>query len=159
MDGGNQRAFFEEFFAPVAAEHSLVITYLKHSPLQGTRGFRLLVGAAHVTGVTLPPMWNPDGTAPFDSSMWKPSSPTACARRPRTPASCCPTSSWPPSPTAATTSRPLSPGPPKAATSPSPPSPNTSPTTPPWGPWPPCSGPPPPCPPSACPCRMRPWPG
>jgi hypothetical protein len=70
-DGGNQRAFFEEFFAPVAAEHSLVITYLKHSPLQGTRGFRLLVGAAHVTGVTLPPMWNPDGTAPFDSSMWE----------------------------------------------------------------------------------------
>jgi hypothetical protein len=71
MDGGNQRALIEEFFAPVAAKHSLVFTYLKHSPLQESRSDRLIVGAAHVTSVTMPPMWNTGGPAAFGSSMWE----------------------------------------------------------------------------------------
>jgi len=71
MDGANQRAVLEAFFEPVAAEHSLVFIYLKHSPLQEHRTDRLLVGAATVTRVTLPPMWNQSGNPPFSSSMWE----------------------------------------------------------------------------------------
>src|SRR4051794_11107441 len=71
MDGGNQRAILDAFFAPVSVEHSLVFTYLKHSPLQETRGDRLLVGAAHITGITAPPLWNSTGPGAFDSCMWE----------------------------------------------------------------------------------------
>lgn len=71
MDGSNQRAVLEAFFDPVAPHHSLVFVYLKHSPLQEQRTDRLLVGAATVTGVTLPPMWNQTGDPPFSSSMWE----------------------------------------------------------------------------------------
>ncbi|MEV0691562.1 AAA family ATPase [Streptomyces sp. NPDC050388] len=71
MDGGNQQAVIEAFFEPVARKDSLVFVYLKHSPLQEQRTDRLLVGAAHVAGVTRPPMWNQSGEQPFDSSMWE----------------------------------------------------------------------------------------
>jgi hypothetical protein len=49
----------------------LVFVYLKHSPLQEQRADRLLVGAARVTRVTLPPMYDHAGTPPFLSSMWE----------------------------------------------------------------------------------------
>lgn len=71
MDGGNQRAVMDEFFAPVAPGESLVFIYLKHSPLQEVRTDRLIVGAARVTGVQRPPMWNQEGKPPFDSCMWE----------------------------------------------------------------------------------------
>ena len=71
MDGANQRAVLESFFEPVTANHSLVFIYLKHSPLQERRTDRLMVGAATVTRVTLPPMWNQSGNPPFSSSMWE----------------------------------------------------------------------------------------
>ncbi len=71
MDGNNQRAVIEAFFEPVTVGHSLVVIYLKHSPLQELRTDRLLVGAARVTRVTLPPMYNQSPTAPFLSSMWE----------------------------------------------------------------------------------------
>ncbi|CAM5328057.1 AAA family ATPase [Streptomyces coeruleorubidus] len=71
MDGGNQQAVIQAFFEPVVRRDSLVFVYLKHSPLQEQRTDRLLVGAAHVTGVTTPPMWNQNGKPPFDSSMWE----------------------------------------------------------------------------------------
>ncbi len=71
MDGGNQRAIFDAFFEPVTEGNSLVFMYLKHSPLQEQRGDRLLVGAAHVTRVELPPMWGSGGPSAFESSMWE----------------------------------------------------------------------------------------
>lgn len=71
MDGDNQRAVLTAFFEPVAVDDSLMFVYLKHSPLQEQRTDRLMVGAAHVTGVTLPPMWNGSGPSAFESSMWE----------------------------------------------------------------------------------------
>jgi hypothetical protein len=71
MDGGNQRAIFGAFFEPVTVGTSLVFMYLKHSPLQEQRGDRLLVGAAQVTRVELPPLWGSDGPSAFESSMWE----------------------------------------------------------------------------------------
>jgi len=71
MDGGNQRAILEAFFEPVRRADSLVFMYLKHSPLQEQRTNRLLVGAAHVSDVRLPPMWDSDGLSAFESSMWE----------------------------------------------------------------------------------------
>lgn len=71
MDGDNQRAVIREFFAPVKPGDSLVFMYLKHSPLQEERTDRLIVGAARVSGVTLPPSWDADGEQAFPSSMWE----------------------------------------------------------------------------------------
>lgn len=71
MDGRNQRAMLTRFFADVVPQQSLVLIYLKHSPLQEESTRRLLVGAAHVTTVTPPSMWNQSGQQPFDSSMWE----------------------------------------------------------------------------------------
>ncbi|UYM06072.1 hypothetical protein [Solicola gregarius] len=71
MDGTNQRAILDAFFEPVALGNSLVFAYLKHSPLQEERTDRILVGAARVTGVTSPPMWNQSGNPPFSSCMWE----------------------------------------------------------------------------------------
>lgn len=71
MDGANQQAILKAFFEPVSTADSLVFMYLKHSPLQEQRTNRLLVGAAHVTAVQLPPMWDSDGPSAFDSSMWE----------------------------------------------------------------------------------------
>ena len=71
MDGGNQRAILDAFFEPVTPGDSLVFVYLKHSPLQEQRTDRLLVGAARVTRITPPPMWNQSGNPPFSSSMWE----------------------------------------------------------------------------------------
>lgn len=71
MDGANQRAVLDAFFAPISADDSLVFTYLKHSPLQEVRGDRLLVGAARINGVTPPPMWNSTGRSSFESCMWE----------------------------------------------------------------------------------------
>lgn len=71
MDGANQRAVLDAFFDPVEVGHSLVFVYLKHSPLQEQRADRLLVGAARITGVTMPPMWEETGNPSFSSSMWE----------------------------------------------------------------------------------------
>ncbi|MET9227218.1 AAA family ATPase [Lentzea sp. NPDC003310] len=71
MDGLNQRAILDAFFEPVVADDSLVFAYLKHSPLQEQRADRLLVGAARITRLTPPPMWNQSGNPPFSSSMWE----------------------------------------------------------------------------------------
>lgn len=71
MDGRNQRALLDRFFADVVQDQSLVLIYLKHSPLQEESKRRLLVGAASVSLVTAPPMWNQSGSQPFDSSMWE----------------------------------------------------------------------------------------
>lgn len=71
MDGDNQQAIMRAFFEPVSPRDSLVFVYLKHSPLQEQRTDRLLVGAARVTAVTLPPPWNQTDGAPFTSSMWE----------------------------------------------------------------------------------------
>lgn len=71
MDGANQRAVLEAFFEPVEIDYSLVFIYLKHSPLQEQRTDRLLVGAARVIGVTMPPMWEESDNPPFSSSMWE----------------------------------------------------------------------------------------
>ena len=71
MDGDNQRAVIEAFFAPVKPSDSLVFMYLKHSPLQEERTDRLIVGAARVSGVTLPPAWGSEGRQAFPSSMWE----------------------------------------------------------------------------------------
>ena len=71
MDGRNQRAMIDRFFEDVVADQSLVLIYLKHSPLQEDSTRRLLVGAARVSGVVAPPMWNQSGAQPFDSSMWE----------------------------------------------------------------------------------------
>jgi hypothetical protein len=71
MDGGNQRVIIDAFFEQVSPADSLVFMYLKHSPLQEQRTGRLLVGAARVTRVTPPPMWNQSGNPPFSSSMWE----------------------------------------------------------------------------------------
>lgn len=71
MDGDNQYAVIQEFFAPVRPGDSLVFMYLKHSPLQEERPDRLIVGAARVNGVTLPPSWDGDGEQAFPSSMWE----------------------------------------------------------------------------------------
>ncbi|MFB7554466.1 hypothetical protein [Streptomyces brevispora] len=71
MDGGNQRAIMDAFFEPVAPGDSLVFAYLKHSPFQEQRTDRLLIGAARVTRVTPPPMWNQSGNPPFKSAMWE----------------------------------------------------------------------------------------
>jgi hypothetical protein len=65
MDGGNQRAILDAFFEPVAPGDSLVFAHLKHSPFQEQRTDRLLVGAARVTRVTPPPMWNQSGNPPY----------------------------------------------------------------------------------------------
>jgi hypothetical protein len=71
MDGNNQRAVLNAFFGPVAEGSSLVFIYLKHSPLQEQRTNRLLVGAARIRRIHLPPMWNQTGNPPFTSSMWE----------------------------------------------------------------------------------------
>lgn len=71
MDGANQQAILKAFFEPVTVENSLVFMYLKHSPLQEQKTDRLLVGAARVTDVQLPPMWDSDGSSAFASSMWE----------------------------------------------------------------------------------------
>jgi hypothetical protein len=72
MDGGNQRAVIDAFFEPVSnTGDSLVFMYLKHSPLQEQRTDRLLVGAAHITGMESPEMWQSSGPSAFDSSMWE----------------------------------------------------------------------------------------
>ncbi|WP_248581622.1 ATP-dependent RecD-like DNA helicase [Nocardioides sp. InS609-2] len=71
MDGRNQRALIGRFFEDVVAGQSLVLIYLKHSPLQEESTRRLLVGAADVTRVKSPPVWNQSGGQPFDSSMWE----------------------------------------------------------------------------------------
>jgi hypothetical protein len=71
MDGSNQRALIDRFFADVVPEQSLVLVYLKHSPFQEESTRRLLVGAAAVTAVSPPPKWNQSGDQPFDSSMWE----------------------------------------------------------------------------------------
>ena len=71
MDGRNQRALIDRFFVDVVPEQSLVLVYLKHSPFQEESTRRLLVGAAAVTAVAPPPMWNQSGGQPFDSSMWE----------------------------------------------------------------------------------------
>lgn len=71
MDGGNQRAIMDSFFEPVAPGDSLVFAYLKHSPFQEQRTDRLLVGAARISRVTPPPMWNQSGNPPFTSAMWE----------------------------------------------------------------------------------------
>ncbi|OHV69594.1 hypothetical protein BCD48_34740 [Pseudofrankia sp. BMG5.36] len=71
MDGRNQRALMDRFFEDVVAGESLVLIYLKHSPLQEESARRLLVGAATVTAVASPPMWNQSGRQPFDSAMWE----------------------------------------------------------------------------------------
>ncbi|WP_432185790.1 AAA family ATPase [Streptomyces sp. Tue6028] len=71
MDGDNQQAIIEAFFDPVVPRDSLVFVYLKHSPLQEQRTDRLLAGAACITRVTPPPMWNQNGNPPFNSSMWE----------------------------------------------------------------------------------------
>jgi hypothetical protein len=71
MDGTNQRAIIDAFFDVVVPGDSLVFTYLKHSPFQDQRTDRLLVGAARVTRLTPPPMWNQSGDPPFHSSMWE----------------------------------------------------------------------------------------
>ena len=71
MDGGNQRAIIDTFFEAVCPDDSLVFVYLKHSPLQEQRTDRLLVGAARVTRIMPPPMWNQSGNPPFSSSMWE----------------------------------------------------------------------------------------
>lgn len=71
MDGRNQRLVMDQFFGDVVAGESLVFIYLKHSPLQDANTQRLLVGAAMVTGVQPPSMWNQSGKQPFDSSMWE----------------------------------------------------------------------------------------
>ncbi len=71
MDGRNQRAMLTRFFADVVPQQSLVLIYLKHSPLQEESTRRLLVGAAHIASVTPPSMWTQSGQQPFDSSMWE----------------------------------------------------------------------------------------
>lgn len=71
MDGTNQRAVLSAFFEPVTIDDSLVFMYLKHSPLQEARTERLLVGAARITDINLPPMWKQTGSPPFSSSMWE----------------------------------------------------------------------------------------
>jgi hypothetical protein len=71
MDGENQRAIIDAFFSHVSPGDSLVFTYLKHSPFQEQRTDRLLVGAARVTRVTPPPMWDQSDDPPFRSSMWE----------------------------------------------------------------------------------------
>lgn len=71
MDGDNQRAILDAFFEPVSPRDSLVFAYLKYSPLQEQRTDRLLVGAARITRVTPPPMWNQSGNPPFASAMWE----------------------------------------------------------------------------------------
>jgi len=71
MDGRNQRLVMDQFFENVVAGTSLVFVYLKHSPLQDASTQRLLVGAAMITDVRPPSMWNQSGEQPFDSSMWE----------------------------------------------------------------------------------------
>lgn len=71
MDGRNQRALMDRFFEDVVADQSLVLIYMKHSPLQEESTRRLLVGAATVAHIAQPPMWNQSGDQPFDSSMWE----------------------------------------------------------------------------------------
>jgi len=71
MDGHNQRAIIDAFFDSLLPGSSLVFVYLKHSPLQEQRTDRLLVGAARITGVTPPPMYDQAGRPPFSSSMWE----------------------------------------------------------------------------------------
>ncbi|MDN7909077.1 AAA family ATPase [Burkholderia cepacia] len=71
MDGRNQRLLLDRFFESVVPEDSLVLIYMKHSPFQDESSRRLLVGAARVTKVVPPPMWNQSGGQPFDSCMWE----------------------------------------------------------------------------------------
>lgn len=71
MDAHNQIAVIRNFFEPVVPGESLVFIYLKHSPFQDESPGRLLVGAARVTNIQFPPMWNQAGTPPFESSMWE----------------------------------------------------------------------------------------
>ena len=70
-NGDNQRAILDAFFEGVVPEQSLVFTYLKHSPLQEERTDGLIVGAARISRVTPPLMWNQSGKPPFSSSMWE----------------------------------------------------------------------------------------
>lgn len=71
MDGRNQRAMIDASFDSVMEGESLVLVYLKHSPLQEESTRRLLVGAALVDSLTPPMSWNQSGNQPFDSSMWE----------------------------------------------------------------------------------------
>lgn len=71
MDGRNQRLILDRFFEHVVPGESLVLIYMKHSPFQDESQRRLLVGAATVTRVVPPPMWNQSGEQPFDSCMWE----------------------------------------------------------------------------------------
>lgn len=71
MDGRNQRAMIQRFFEDVVDGQSLVLMYLKHSPLQDETTRRLLVGAAMVDQQVAPRMWEQSGSQPFDSSMWE----------------------------------------------------------------------------------------
>ncbi|MFE1596671.1 AAA family ATPase [Nocardia sp. NPDC058705] len=71
MDGANQQAVIRAFFEPVVPHSSLVFAYLKHSPFQEGTTRKLLVGAARVTDVRLPGMWNMQGEPAFESSMWE----------------------------------------------------------------------------------------
>ena len=71
MDAQNQQAMIDRFFADVVPDQSLVLIYLKHSPLQEESTRRLLVGAATVTAISPPLMWNQSGSQPFGSSMWE----------------------------------------------------------------------------------------
>ena len=67
----SQRAIMDAFFGQVVVGQSLVFIYLKYSPLQEVRTDRLIVGAAYISNVQPPPMWNQDGKPPFDSCMWE----------------------------------------------------------------------------------------
>jgi AAA domain/UvrD-like helicase C-terminal domain len=71
MDGRNQRAMIHRFFEDVVDGESLVLMYLKYSPLQEQTTRRLLVGAAMVAQQRAPQMWKQSGSQPFDSSMWE----------------------------------------------------------------------------------------
>lgn len=71
MDGHNQSSVIRSFFEPVTPGQSLVFIYLKHSPFQEEASRKVLVGAAHVSEVQLPGMWNQVGEPPFPSSMWE----------------------------------------------------------------------------------------
>jgi hypothetical protein len=71
MDGRNQRLLLDRFFEHVRPGQSLALVYMKHSPFQERSQRRLLVGAAVVTKVVPPPMWNQSGEQPFDSCMWE----------------------------------------------------------------------------------------
>lgn len=70
--GDNQRAVFDAFYEPIVPGDSLVLIYMKHSPFQeGERVGRLLVGAARVTSLKKPPLYDRSGSTAFPSLMWE----------------------------------------------------------------------------------------